>query len=107
MDVKLYIEKGPGSDQLSEMMRAWVTSTAKRVGVDSTRIETVAVAPEETYGQAVQDLFPGSGYTDNAYLGVGKTETRIIDNVPMHRILGSSAESVGSLGNRQVTKSMI
>lgn len=87
MDVKLYIEEGPGSGQLREMMGAWVTSTAKRVGVDTDRIETVAVATEETYSQAISDLFPGSGYTDNIYLGVGKTETRIIDGTPAHRIL--------------------
>ncbi len=76
------MEEGPGSGQLRDMMCAWVTSTAERVGVDTARIETIAVAPEETYGRAVNDLFPGSGYTDNAYLDVGKTETRIVDGGP-------------------------
>lgn len=87
MDVKLYIEEGPGSDQLRDMMHDWVTSTAERVGVDTAHIETVAVALEETYGEAMNDLFPGSQYTNNAYLGVGKTETRIVDGTPAHRIL--------------------
>lgn len=74
MDVKLYIEEGPGSDGLRDMMRAWVTSTAERVGVDTAHIEIVAVATDETYGQAVNDLFPGGRYSDNAYLGVAKNE---------------------------------
>lgn len=88
MDVKLYIEEGPGSEDLRFMMHQLVTTTAERVGVDIAFVETVAVATEETYGQAVNDLFPGSGYTDNnGYLGVGKTETRVVDGVPSHSIL--------------------
>lgn len=88
MEVKLYIEEGPGSGDLRSMMRQLVTSIAERVGVDTALVETVAVATEETYGQAVNDLFPGSGYTDNNdYLGVGKTETHIVDGTPSHRIL--------------------
>jgi hypothetical protein len=70
------------------MMRQLVMSIAGRVGVDTDLVEIVAVATEETYGQAVKDLFPGSGYTDNnGYLGVGKTKTHVIDGTPSHRIL--------------------
>lgn len=87
MDVKLYLDEGAGSGQLRGMMRNWITSTAERVGVDLANIEIVAVAPEESYGQAVNDIFPGSAYTDNGYLGVGKTETRIVEGTPVHRIL--------------------
>lgn len=88
MDVKLYFEEGSGSGDLRSIMHQLVTSIAERVGVDTALVETVAVATEETYGQAVKDLFPGSGYTDNnGYLGVGKTETHVVDGTPSHRIL--------------------
>lgn len=87
MDVKLYIEEGPGSSDLRSMMQRLVTSIAGRVGVDTDFVETVAVATEETYGQAVNDLFPGSEYTNNGYLAVGKTETHVVDGTPSHRML--------------------
>jgi len=88
MDVKLYIEEGLGSGGLKSIMSQLVTSIAERVGVDTALVETVAVATDETYGQAVNDLFPGSGYTDNSgYLGVGKTETHVVKGTPSHRIL--------------------
>jgi len=88
MEIRLYFDEGPGSDDIRKMIQSLVTSTAERVGVDIGCIRIVGIATEETYGTAVNEMFPGSGYTDNSgYTGVGKTESRITPTGLEHRIL--------------------
>ena len=88
MEIRLYIEEGPGSNGIREMMTNLVSSAALKANVDISTVKIVGLATEETYGSAITELFPGSGYTDrNGYLGVGKTETNMTLSGPEHRIL--------------------
>lgn len=88
MDIKLFFEEGAGSENIRTMMHDFVSSAATKAGVSSSTIKTVGLATEETYAEAVNELFPGSGYTNNKeYLGVGKTETLLTPSGPEHQIL--------------------
>jgi hypothetical protein len=58
------------------------------LSVKTERISIVGIATEETYGEAIGDLFPNSSYTNNdAHLGVGKSHTTFDGSVPHHKIL--------------------
>lgn len=88
MEIILFFEEGPGSGNIRTMLHDLVSAAAARVGVDTCKIKTVGLATDESYAVAVNELFPGSQYTDsNGYLGVGKTETKLTSSGPEHHIL--------------------
>lgn len=88
MKINLYFEEGPGAKTIRAMVSNWITSIGDRLGVNIYNISIVGIAFSETYGEAITDLFGNSGYTNNdGYVGVGKSHTSFIDNVPLHTVL--------------------
>lgn len=88
MNVKLFIEEGPGADNIKQFVSAYVTELAKNAGILPNHIKNIGIASNETYGEAITELLPGTFYTNNSeHVGVGKTVTRHDNGVPEHTIV--------------------
>lgn len=65
-----------------------VTDVANRMSLPLEHIETIALAHEDRYGEAISELFENGTFTDNeSYVGVAKTKTVFLNETPKHTIL--------------------
>ena len=88
MNIKLFIDEGPGSNNMRQFIEAYIFQMAEKTGVKPENIKNVGIASNETYGDAIKELLPGERYTSNSeHIGVGKTLSHHKNNNPEHTIV--------------------
>jgi len=87
MIIITYFDEGPGTDDIKKLVSDVVQSAAERVGVNQNNLDRIAIAYPENYGKAVQDL-TGDLYTSNQnYISVGKTISKMDQGQLRHSIV--------------------
>lgn len=74
MKVSVKHSQGPGTAEELNRLSDFINVIASELDLPSDHITDVIVADEDHFGTAVEELSPGSGFTDDGvYLAVGKT----------------------------------
>ncbi len=88
MNIKLFIDDGPGSKNMRQSIETYISQMAEETGVKPENIKNVGIASNETYGDAINELLSGERYTNNSeHIGVGKTFSHHKNNNPEHTIV--------------------
>jgi hypothetical protein len=87
MIIITYFDEGLGTDLIKKLASDIVQSAAERVGINPNNLDKIAIAYPENYGKAVQDL-TGDLYTSNQdYVGVGKSISKLKQGQLRHSIV--------------------